>query len=195
MHVFFLNRIIGKWPNTYTFTKALAESYVAENSVGLPLGVFRPAIVISTYKEPIEGWIDNFNGPSGICAGTITGLLRIMLCDQQAITDLVPADTCVSAIICAAWDIFANNNNNNNHKQNIPIYNYVSSPENPITWGIFLNVNRLLSEQYPIMASVYLPMLVTTTNLHIYWILEMLTQFLPAFVVDSICTLTGRKAK
>lgn len=37
-------RIIKPWPNTYTFTKALAESMIKETGSGLPLGIFRPAI-------------------------------------------------------------------------------------------------------------------------------------------------------
>ncbi|KAJ8939308.1 hypothetical protein NQ314_011166 [Rhamnusium bicolor] len=37
-------RIIGSWPNTYTFTKALAESMIKNTASGLPIGIFRPAI-------------------------------------------------------------------------------------------------------------------------------------------------------
>lgn len=37
-------RIIGPWPNTYTFTKALTESMIKEIGSGLPLGIFRPGI-------------------------------------------------------------------------------------------------------------------------------------------------------
>jgi fatty acyl-CoA reductase len=33
---------LEKWPNTYTFTKAMAEDLVRDEGVGLPIGVFRP---------------------------------------------------------------------------------------------------------------------------------------------------------
>ncbi|CAG9135157.1 unnamed protein product [Plutella xylostella] len=39
-----LPQILGPWPNTYTFTKALAEKELKEHCGGLPLGIFRPAI-------------------------------------------------------------------------------------------------------------------------------------------------------
>lgn len=39
-----LDRILCKWPNTYTLTKALAEDLVRSCSADLPIGVFRPAI-------------------------------------------------------------------------------------------------------------------------------------------------------
>lgn len=50
-------------PNTYTFTKALAEQVVDDHKDEVPLVMFRPSIVISSMKEPFPGWIDNFNGP------------------------------------------------------------------------------------------------------------------------------------
>lgn len=36
--------ILGNWPNTYAFTKAMAEDLVKKESRGLPIGMFRPAI-------------------------------------------------------------------------------------------------------------------------------------------------------
>lgn len=61
-----LDRILGKWPNTYTLTKALAEDLVRKECDRMPVGVFRPAIVTSTFKEPVKGWIDNLYGPTGV---------------------------------------------------------------------------------------------------------------------------------
>lgn len=49
-------------PNTYTFTKGLAEQAVKDFSDRLPIVIFRPSIVISSLDEPMPGWIDNFNG-------------------------------------------------------------------------------------------------------------------------------------
>lgn len=37
-------RVLGDWPNTYAFTKAVAEQIVQTRSGNLPIGVFRPAI-------------------------------------------------------------------------------------------------------------------------------------------------------
>lgn len=56
-----LNMMTAKYmrflPNTYVFTKALAEQVVDDHKHELPLIVFRPSIVISTMKEPFPGWI------------------------------------------------------------------------------------------------------------------------------------------
>lgn len=44
LKMFFFCRILGKWPNTYTFTKAMAENLIKNNSNGLPMVIYRPAI-------------------------------------------------------------------------------------------------------------------------------------------------------
>lgn len=55
-------------PNTYAFTKSLAEALVIEarEKHKLPAMIFRPSIVISTWRDPIPGYIDNYNGPGNL---------------------------------------------------------------------------------------------------------------------------------
>ena len=68
-----MTRILrGDHPNTYTFTKALAEQAVKENASDLPLSIFRPSIVVAAAKEPMPGWIDNLNGPTGNTMALLT---------------------------------------------------------------------------------------------------------------------------
>lgn len=45
MHVLLSRcRLLGKWPNTYAYTKAVAEHVIREEAGNLPVGMFRPAI-------------------------------------------------------------------------------------------------------------------------------------------------------
>lgn len=37
-------RLISPWPNTYAFTKALAEDLIRNKNKNLPMGIFRPGI-------------------------------------------------------------------------------------------------------------------------------------------------------
>lgn len=48
-------KLIGHRPNTYTFTKALAECWLKDNKGELPLVIVRPSIVISTVQGPMKG--------------------------------------------------------------------------------------------------------------------------------------------
>lgn len=37
----------------------------------------------------------------------------------------------------------------------IPIYNYVSSVENPLTWGQFTDLNIMLGFEYPFSSAIW----------------------------------------
>eukprot|EP00063_Salmo_salar_P033965 XP_014008800.1 PREDICTED: fatty acyl-CoA reductase 1-like [Salmo salar] len=45
-------RLIGDRPNTYTYTKALAECVVQKESSKLSIGIIRPSIVGASWQEP-----------------------------------------------------------------------------------------------------------------------------------------------
>ena len=47
-------KMIKTRPNTYTFTKAIAEYLLYEEAQDLPVAIFRPSIVGATYQEPIR---------------------------------------------------------------------------------------------------------------------------------------------
>ncbi len=42
------------WPNTYTFTKSLAESLIAKHGAGLPIAIVRPSIVETSIAKPFR---------------------------------------------------------------------------------------------------------------------------------------------
>ncbi|KAJ8916502.1 hypothetical protein NQ315_000144 [Exocentrus adspersus] len=186
-------RIITPWPNTYTFTKALAESVIRDTASGLPLGIYRPAIVISTYKEPIEGWIDNLYGPTGVCAGSVSGVLRVMVGDTDNVADVVPADTCVAGLIASAWDVASRSTERTT--ENIPIYNYVSSSENPITWNEFVHLNMTHGMNYPVLNSLWVVSLIITSSITASRFLKFFLHILPALVVDTGAVLSGHKPR
>ncbi|XP_046837366.1 fatty acyl-CoA reductase wat-like [Vespa crabro] len=93
---------------------------IRKHTKSIPIEIFRPAIAISTYREPFPGWIDNMNGPVGIIAGILMGLMRTHYCDGSLKINLVPEDLTINGLIASAWDIA------NNHRDDIPIYNYIS---------------------------------------------------------------------
>ena len=45
-------KLIGKMPNTYTFTKQLAETLVKEEAGNLPVAIIRPSIITAAWEEP-----------------------------------------------------------------------------------------------------------------------------------------------
>ncbi|CAH2242543.1 jg2565, partial [Pararge aegeria aegeria] len=96
-------KYLGELPNTYVFTKQLAEHVVAEQKGILPIVIMRPSIVISSFREPVEGWIENLNGPVGMLIASGKGILRTMYTDPDLESDYIPVDVCIKAFITAAW--------------------------------------------------------------------------------------------
>lgn len=60
-------------------------------------------IVISTVDDPIEGWIDNFNGPIGLMMAGGKGILRITLSNKSIVPDYMAVDISIKSMIVAAW--------------------------------------------------------------------------------------------
>jgi len=68
----------------------------------LPIIIIRPSIVGAIWKEPLPGWIDNVNGPTGIFIGVGKGLLTDMCGNVDIKTDIIPVDIVANMLIAAA---------------------------------------------------------------------------------------------
>jgi len=140
-------KLLDGRPNTYTFTKALAEEVVVEEAGDLPVCVVRPSMIIPASREPIPGWCTNVYGPTAFMIGYAKGLTKSVLADGDVIADLIPIDLVVNAIICAAVKTaFSHSvsctelspqtswiNINNENERSIKFYNLTTSTSNPLT--------------------------------------------------------------
>ena len=45
-------------PNTYIYTKSIAEAMVIKECKDMPCSIVRPSIIVASWKEPFPGWID-----------------------------------------------------------------------------------------------------------------------------------------
>nr|XP_023023646.1 fatty acyl-CoA reductase wat-like [Leptinotarsa decemlineata] len=189
----YTERIIEPWPNTYTFTKAIAEMVIKNGADQLPIGVFRPSVVMPTYREPIASWTDNLNGPSGICLGIIKGILKLGPCDHnESLADLVPVDMCVNGLLASAWDISAKRNSS--IPETTPVYNYVcGADKSPIRWRELLKISAVYGRKYvDNSANIF----VIFTNFAIcHWVLDMVYHIIPAFFMDMFLFLRGKRMR
>lgn len=116
--------LLSDWPNTYSFTKAVSEEVVRVHGSGLPICIYRPAIgkhfsllicslsvklctylVTAANQEPIAGWIDNINGPSGVIYGVGLGVLKVVKADYKCVAEMVPVDLVVNSMIAISAKI------------------------------------------------------------------------------------------
>ncbi|XP_011503669.1 PREDICTED: putative fatty acyl-CoA reductase CG5065 [Ceratosolen solmsi marchali] len=75
------SKMIEPHPNTYTYSKRLAEELVAQEFPNLRCAIARPSIVTPAWSEPLPGWVDNLNGPVGLIVGAGKGIIRSMHCN------------------------------------------------------------------------------------------------------------------
>ncbi|XP_046592784.1 fatty acyl-CoA reductase wat isoform X2 [Neodiprion lecontei] len=185
-------KIIGKWTNTYVFTKALAEDMIREESKDLPMGIFRPAIVISTAREPILGWIDNLYGPTGVVAGAASGVLRTLHSDPDINANIVPVDFTVNSLIASAWDVATQVERRG---KDMLIYNYVSSVDAPLTWGEYCKSNMEYGKLYPLSNSIWYLSFTTNKHKFIHLLYVLFLHLLPAMLVDTVSICIGQKPR
>ncbi|XP_035782468.1 putative fatty acyl-CoA reductase CG5065 [Anopheles albimanus] len=186
-------KYMGFLPNTYVFTKSLAEQIVAEHADRLPLILFRPSIVISSMKDPIPGWMDNFNGPVGLLVGCGIGLCRTMYCDPNNIADFTPVDVCIKAMIVAAWKRGTEVNVTHKESASLPIYNCCISNLRNSTMAQIVEMGRMLSDEVPLDKCIWAPG-GGITQIRIYNLFRVLLyHILPAILIDGVFRLMGQK--
>ncbi|XP_025408042.1 fatty acyl-CoA reductase 1-like isoform X2 [Sipha flava] len=96
------NKLLKNWPNTYTLSKCIAENIVQQYGSGMPICITRPGIVVSTYDDPVLGWVNNFVGVNGLTLGAGLGAIRVVLANNIKLA-VVPSDRVANAIISSAW--------------------------------------------------------------------------------------------
>ncbi|KAG7295498.1 hypothetical protein JYU34_021705 [Plutella xylostella] len=189
--------ILGEFPNTYAFTKLAAENIVLQYSKGLPVAMFRPAIVIGTAREPVAGWIDNVYGPTGVVVGAAVGLLHVLHANPNCLADLVPGDMVVNGVIACAWkaakDCPRNYEDAPPPDLPPPVYNYVSSEQKPLTWAKFMYYNETYGLEVPSTQAVYYYLFSLITSLPLYKLYCFFLHWVPAYIVDGILVLIGKK--
>jgi fatty acyl-CoA reductase len=96
--------VLGVHPNTYTYTKRLAEILVRDefNQSQLPVCIVRPSIVTPAIHDPLPGWVDSLNGPPGIILAVGKGALRCVLLNREANFEAIPVDYAINGLIMIA---------------------------------------------------------------------------------------------
>ncbi|XP_063962753.1 fatty acyl-CoA reductase 1-like isoform X1 [Lytechinus pictus] len=179
--------LLGKRPNTYTFTKALAEYVVKEEGKGLPICITRPSTVLGSWKEPYRGWVDNILSGSGLMAAVGKGMVTTVLSDPNTILDVIPVDVIVNAMIGVTWYTGVH------RPANISVYNLVTGPVNPFKLGShWANVLDCL-QKFPLEKGIGRPMVQLTKYAVVFECMNMINDKIPAFFIDCALKLTRQK--
>lgn len=179
-------KILEKHPNTYTFTKNLAEQIVLTKAKDLPIAIVRPSIVCAAEKKPFPGWIDNLCGITGTITEIARGTVRTVLANTSLRLDAVPVDYVVDTIICASWHSTMQHNNA------IKVYNCTSNAS-PLRWGMLKDYIKKYAIESPSKYMMWYPGCTFRTNKFIHSLMSYTLHMFPAFIADFFLRLLGNK--
>ena len=187
-------RLVDQRPNTYTYTKALTEQLVRAEAGNLPVAIVRPSIVVASWRDPMPGWIDNMNGPTGIILAVGNGLLRTMHANRKAKADLVPVDVVVNCMIASAFYVSKKDGQAKLPvARDPPIFHCNSGDIKPVTWGDLEDDLFPVIKEYPSVQVLRYPFGTFKSNRYHDLITRFFVHFLPALIIDLLCGLTGKK--
>ncbi len=87
------------WQDSYTFTKALGEMTLERYRGDLPTAIIRPAIIESSLRDPVPGWIENLRVIDPIFIEFARGRLIDFPVRRDAVFDIVPVDLVANAVL------------------------------------------------------------------------------------------------
>ena len=169
-------KLLGRHPNTYTFTKQLAENLILAELRNYPVGIVRPSVVYGTHRQPIAGYVGSGNsGHIGFVAGFSKGLFRTMRGDASSIMDLVPLDFVTNSTLVLSWYVTTRD-------IEVPEVIHCSSGEvNPLSFGEYCDILNDVSKKHPNDYIICQPFVKVRNGLR-YSIFIFLFNFLPALL-------------
>jgi len=127
------------WPNTYTFTKSLAESLIAKHGAGLPIAVVRPSIVESSVEKPFRGWNEGIN-TSAALSYLLGTFFRQLPTNERKCLDLIPVDTVTRGMTLIATALI--------RRCHQPLYQLATSVANPCNMRRSIELTGLAHRKY-----------------------------------------------
>ncbi len=126
------------WPNTYTFTKSLAESliakHIARDGAGLPIAIVRPSIVETSVTKPFRGWNEGINTSASL-SYLLGTAFRQLPSNERKLLDIIPVDA-----VCAGMTLIGAALVERRHD---PVYQLATSRTNPCDMGRSIELTSL----------------------------------------------------
>ncbi|XP_059611063.1 putative fatty acyl-CoA reductase CG8303 [Phlebotomus argentipes] len=181
-----VKEIIGQHPNTYTFTKQMAENLIVREMAGLPVALIRPSVVYGTYEHPVQGWVGNANsGHLGFLAGYVKGVFRTMTGNPSSVIAIIPCDYVINSTLAMAWYV-----GTRKIAQPEVIHCTSTHEENPITLKELCDIFNRSAALHPCDKFLWKPHCQLRNSFR-YTIFFYLFHILPAMVVWIPEKITG----
>nr|XP_034192859.1 putative fatty acyl-CoA reductase CG5065 [Osmia lignaria] len=181
-------KLLKLHPNTYTYSKRLAEKLVADEYPNLPCCIARPSIVTPAWREPVAGWVDNLNGPVGLMVGAGKGVIRSMHCIGTYHAEVIPVDFAINALIAISHKTATDEKT-----KDIQAYNITQNRIMPVTWGEILDKGKKIAYEYPFEGQVWYPDGSIHSNKFVHDLIVFFFHIIPAYLIDFLMLIFRQK--
>ncbi|XP_039955032.1 putative fatty acyl-CoA reductase CG5065 isoform X2 [Bactrocera tryoni] len=176
-------------PNTYTYSKRLAEILVRDHYETMPVIIARPSIVSPAAFEPQKGWVDNLNGPTGLMIGVGKGVIRSVLVDEKNRSEIIPVDYAINGLIVIPYQFYKSQK----RPADVPVYNITNADHRKTKMGDVITMCKRLGREYPLNVGLWYPDAVITTNKIYHAFNVLMFHWLPAYFLDFLLLIFGQK--
>ncbi|XP_044741985.1 fatty acyl-CoA reductase 1-like [Chrysoperla carnea] len=183
---FLEEKILNKYPNTYTFSKNLAEELLFESCEDVSTVIFRPSVVVGSEKEPMPGWVDNYNGPMGLLTGIMTGVIHAVYANGDTKVDWMPVDIAIKGMITSAWYKALEQTDRNK----CLVINSSTSDFINLSNRLFTNIGSSIMLKNPPNQLLWYPFCVSTPNKYIYWFYFVTLHLIPAIFLSVLLKIS-----
>ena len=121
------------------------------------------------------------------------GLIRVAHVDPTKIADMIPVDCSCNLMIAAAWDTATQKRSKD--EQQITVYHSTTGAVNPATWSTFKEYGLEGWHKYPDPQMMWQPSIALISNYFWFRINSIVFHMLPAYVIDLLSALVGRKPR
>lgn len=182
-------RLVEPRPNTYTYTKALAEHLLFNDGENLPIAVIRPSIVCGSWREPVPGWVDNLFAFTGLLVGMGKGVLRSLYVKQGIKLDFIPVDVPINLMLVSAWNTAAGRYK----PDTVPIYCCSTGSQQPLTIEALAEYLKKSVRAYPFNSPLWYPDGSAKSSKVLHTLHVYCANIIPAYVADTIMRILGKK--
>ncbi|KAM7359604.1 putative fatty acyl-CoA reductase CG5065 isoform 1-T2 [Cochliomyia hominivorax] len=180
-------QLLNGLPNTYAYSKALTEDLISRYEIKLPIIITRPSIVTAALKEPLPGWIEGVNGPTGLMIGAARGVIRSMHCNPDYTSTVIPVDKAINGMIVAGY------HRAQQETKTVEFCNLCINSKALYTWGECIETGKRLFYETPLSFALWYPDGSIKKNYYHHMFCVIFFHYLPAYFIDFLLLLFGRK--
>ncbi|KAI1293779.1 Fatty acyl-CoA reductase 2 [Halotydeus destructor] len=175
-------------PNSYTFTKALAEDYVHGNKGRLPVSIARLSIVISAISEPEPGFCDTPSAATLVLFLVGLGGLRTYRWKPEIRPNCIHADVCINSLIAIGWETATEHNS-------AKVFNVAASPEECYPQPFYFAGSTIVTRQFPSTTAFRYPAsMLTPDGTLSYLYHKYVSELLFCILYDALMWICGKKS-